>query len=153
MNKQSFRKRASQKNDNSEFSAKNTFLASIWGFLSFIAASALLIFLGTAISYSTNDPQKTEGLFGLLSLYAALFIGGFVTAKISGSSAFTSGIVFTALSVGSLFLAAAYQGGSSVGGAGIIILRLLSAAVPMLGSLVGSLKGKPRHKAPKFRKR
>lgn len=150
MNKQSFRKRASQK-DSSEFSAKNTFLASLIGFLSFIAASALLIFLGTAISYSGNDPQKTEGLFGLLALYTALFIGGFVTAKTSGGAAFTSGLVFTALSVGLLLLATSLLGGSSVGGIRAIVLRALTAVIPMLGVFIGGLRGKPKHKAPKFR--
>lgn len=62
---------------------QKTLRASLFGFLISVALGALLLFVGTAVAYSTADPLPLIPPIAYTVLYLSALFGGFACAKLN----------------------------------------------------------------------
>ena len=72
------------------------FRSVLWGVCVMAVTALILMLCFSAVAYSTSDPASLTFLFGIASLYLAIFAGGIAASKFGASMRLISGLIYTA---------------------------------------------------------
>lgn len=131
----------------------NTLLkSSVFGAVVSLCALVIMILLSSALCLLFDDPHRFVVPLCFFSLYTSSFIGGLASVKRNGSGALLCGALTGALLMivfWVIFAATDAVWQSNTSGILPFILKLSVIPVSVIGALIGTGSGKPRHKRPK----